>query len=346
MSVAKITSDLAKLGGQMLELAHNFENSDYAPVFEKAMQENPWFTSDSIRLSFQSIGRSLTAQKITHWLSNYPIEKPKKIKTIGLILAGNLPLVGLHDILCVLISGNRARVKLSSKDQHLYQIVSELLIKINPWYQNQITFTDQTIKEVDAIIATGSDNSARYFESYFEKYPHIIRKNRNAVALLTGNETLHDLEHLATDIFSYFGLGCRNVSFLLIPKGFEINRLFESFAKFSKVIQHNKYANNYDYQKALLLLNQESFHDNGMVLLKEDPSLSSPIAVLHYQYYSDIEQVTHFVGLNKTKIQCIVSKTKWPFATYELGEAQHPELWDYADNVNTLDFLLNLNSKL
>ncbi|MGD9992051.1 MAG: hypothetical protein AB7S69_02020 [Salinivirgaceae bacterium] len=344
MSVAKITSDLAKLGNQMLELAHNFEKSDFAPVFEKAMHENAWFTPDSIRLSFQSIGRSLSAEKITQWLSNYTIEKPKKIRTIGLVLAGNLPLVGLHDILCVLVSGNRARVKLSSKDQHLYQVVSELLVNIDASYQNQITFTDHTIKDVDAIIATGSDNSARYFEYYFEKYPHIIRKNRNSIALLTGNETLQELELLAGDIFSYFGLGCRNVSYLMIPRNFDLNRLFEGFTKFCTVIQHNKYANNYDYQKALLLLNQEPFLDNGLVLLKEDASLSSPIAVLHYQYYSDIEQVNNFVTLNKTKIQCIVSKTKWPFTTYELGEAQHPELWDYADNVDTLEFLLNLNS--
>lgn len=344
MSVAKITSDLAKLGNQMVELAHNFENSDYAPVFEKAMQENAWFTPDSIRLSFQSIGRSLSAEKITHWLSNYTIEKQKKTQTIGLVLAGNFPLVGLHDILCVLVSGNRAKVKLSSKDQHLYQIVSDLLVKIDASYKNQITFTDHTIKEVDAIIATGSDNSARYFEYYFEKYPHIIRKNRNSIALLSGNETRQDLEQLATDIFSYFGLGCRNVSYLMIPKDFEINRLFESFTNYNKVIQHNKYANNYDYQKALLLLNQDPFLDNGMVLLREEASLSSPIAVLHYQYYSDVQQVNNFVTPNKTKIQCIVSKTKWPFATYEFGEAQHPELWDYADNVDTLEFLLNLKT--
>lgn len=346
MRVAKITSDLAKLGNQLVALANNFENSDFAPAFEKALRENAWFTPASISLAFQSLGRSLTVEKISQWLSNYTIEKPQKIKTIGLVLAGNLPLVGLHDILCVLTSGHRAKVKLSSKDQHLYQIVSELLVQIDASYQNQITFTDQTIKAVDAIIATGSDNSARYFEYYFEKYPHIIRKNRNSIALLTGDETNEDLEKLASDIFSYFGLGCRNVSYLMLPSGFEINRLFENFAAYSKVMQHNKYANNYDYQKALLLLNQIPFLDNGQVLLKEDVSLSSPIAVLHYQYYSDVQQLNAFVRLNKPKIQCIVSKTKWSFTTYELGEAQHPELWDYADNVDTLEFLLNLNNEL
>ncbi len=336
-------NDLTELGQMLVELSNQGNESPYDSLIKKAKAENQWFTDESIQQAFTSIGNSLTTASLQKWLSKYNLPKIPAPKQIGLVLAGNLPLVGLHDILCVLVTGNIAVVKLSSKDQHLYKIVVDMLCTINPLYATQILFTDQNINNVDAIIATGSDNSARYFEYYFGKYPHIIRKNRNSVAILSGNESDEELSNLGTDIFTYFGLGCRNVSHIIMPDGFEIDRLYKNFAAFASLINHNKYANNYDYQKTIMLLNQTPFFDNGLVLLKQDQSLSSPIAVIHYQYYKNIQDVENYIEQNKHKIQCIVSKTKWSFLTYELGKAQYPELWDYADNMDTIEFLLNLN---
>lgn len=337
-----LTAHLSQLGQLMIEVSNDLENSPYTELFQKAKTDNAWFTNEFMQHAFLSIGKSLSGEKIEQWLNAYSIPENTNPKTIGLVLAGNLPLVGLHDILCVLVSGHHALIKLSSKDQHLYKIVAELLFSIDASYNQKLIFTENTIKDVDAIIATGSDNSARYFEYYFGKYPHIIRKNRNSLALLTGNESDEELKLLGADIFTYFGLGCRNISHLMLPKDFNLDMLFRNFEPFNDLINHNKYANNYDYQKAIMLLNQTPFLDNGLVLIKQEQSLASPIGVLHYQYYEKTEDVTNFVTLNDHKIQCVVSKTKWSFPTYELGTAQQPELWDYADNVDTIDFLLNL----
>lgn len=330
----------------MSAVTEQMDQEPYAAFFEKAQSENGWFTYPFMQLAFRSIGESLTKEKLEKWLANYPLTRTGNQKTIGLVLAGNIPLVGFHDILCCLVTQHNVLAKLSSKDQHLYQLVKKLLTEIDPSFENQWQFTDSNLRNVDAIIATGSNNSARYFEYYFGKYPNIIRKNRNSLALLTGDETDGDLQLLANDIFTYFGLGCRNVSMVWVPENFDLNRLFRAFANYYHLIENHKYANNYEYQRAIMLLDQKTFLDNHMILLREENQLSSPIAVLHYQTYKNTEACIAFVEQHTEKIQCVVSKTKWPFESYELGSAQKPELWDYADQVDTLSFLLNLNVAL
>jgi hypothetical protein len=334
--------DFVNLGKKLVELSNSILDSKYKPLIEKAATENGWFTYPFISKSLKAIGESLSSEKITKWLSKYDFSTFRSPKKIGLILAGNIPLVGFHDIICVLISGNNVIAKLSVKDQVLYSIIKDILVTQNPDYENRLRFTDGNINEVDAIIATGSNNSSRYFEYYFGKYPNIIRKNRNSLAILTGAETLSELGFLAEDIFTYFGLGCRNVSFLWIPKNYDLDLLFSSFQVYAELANNNKYANNYDYQKAIMLMNQIPFYDNGLVMLREHIELNSPIGVIHFKYYDSENEIINFVDTNKHKIQCIVSKTKWDFPTYEFGEAQNPELWDYADNEDTMKFLMNL----
>jgi hypothetical protein len=335
-------SDFIFLGEKLVELSSDFAKSPFNDTIERAGIENGWFTSDNISLALKAIGESLTHEKIHNWLSKYNLPLNPNPKNIGLILAGNIPLVGFHDIMCVILSGNRALVKLSVKDQRLYSIIKEMLVTQNAEYSNRLIFTDGLLKDVDAIIATGSDNSSRYFEYYFGKYPNIIRKNRNSIAILSGTETPTELEKLADDIFSYFGLGCRNVSFLWLPKNYPLDSLFKSFVHYTPLINNTKYANNYDYQKAIMLMNQVPFFDNGLVMLSENNQLSSPIGVIHFQYYESEKEIDEFISAHKHKIQCVVSKTKWDFPTYELGTAQKPELWDYADNVDTMEFLTTL----
>jgi hypothetical protein len=255
-------------------------------------------------------------------------------------MAGNIPLVGFSDLICVLIAGHNILIKLSSKDQFLYKIIKDILINIDNSFEKKITFTSDIVKNIDIVIATGSNNSSRYFEYYFSKYPNIIRKNRNSIAIITGNESETDLYNLGNDIFSYFGLGCRNVSFLLVPDNYDFSKMMIAFQKYNEVNNHTKYYNNYEYQKAIMLMNQIHIYDNGNILLRESDTLSSPISVLNYKYYSSDNEIDSFIDVNKSNIQCIVSKTNFSFATYELGEAQKPELWDYADNIDTLEFLL------
>jgi len=345
MELKQRIESLIKLG----EFLRNY--SEDTSEFGKTLTEivandhvqNPWFTEQNIKQSIQAIGESLVPEKIELWINKYPeLKNQTKSIGIGVITAGNIPLVGFHDFITVLISGNKFIGKLSSKDNRLLKFVSEYLININPEFEDLIFFTEDKLENFDAIIATGSNNTSRYFEYYFGKYPNIIRKNRNAVAILDGTETKEEIESLATDIFSYFGLGCRNVSKLFIPKDYCFDSFFENMVGFESIYQHNKYANNYDYNKSVYLMNQIQHFDNGFVILKEDEGLSSPIGVLFYQYYDDIEKVKEHVDLNKDQIQCVVSKPNLIQGAIPFGKAQQPELWDYADNVDTLQFLLNL----
>lgn len=342
MDTNSLIKTYSTLGLKLLNLSQDLENSPYAEQIDKALIQNLWFTKESITMALSALGNSLQADKIATWINKYDLSAIQKNKTIGIVMAGNLPLVGFHDLLCTLVSGNNILAKLSSKDQVLYSVIKAMLIEIDTQFESRIQFTEDALKNIDAIIATGSDNSARYFEYYFNKYPNIIRKNRNSVCILSGNETKDELEKLGEDIFSYFGLGCRNVSLLLVPENYNFTPLFEALEKYNSVANHNKYYNNYTYQKAILMMNQIPLFDNGFVLLKEDNTLSSPIGTLHYTYYKSEEITNNYIMANKHKIQCVVSKTNWSFHTYGLGEAQQPELWDYADNVDTLSFLLNL----
>lgn len=250
---------------------------------------NPWFTPANVIMSVEAIANELTEENLTVWTSAYPaLNDNAAKKAIGVVMAGNIPLVGFHDFLSVLITGNRIIAKTSSKDSQLLKLIAQILCEKYPEFSDDILFTEDQIKGFDAIIATGSGNSSRYFEYYFGKYPNIIRKNRNSIAVITGNETNHELEMLGKDIFSYFGLGCRNVSKIFIPENYDFDILIKSWKPYEYVVNHNKYANNYDHNKAVYLVNREKFLDAGFVLLKEDTDISSPISVLYYEYYKKI----------------------------------------------------------
>ncbi|OFX19757.1 MAG: hypothetical protein A2041_05070 [Bacteroidetes bacterium GWA2_31_9b] len=304
---------------------------------------NPWFTEQNIRQAISVIGNSLINNNLNKWISTYPeLTVIKKPKIVGVITAGNLPLVGFHDLLSILISGNIFLGKLSTKDNRLMQFVKDFLIHDHIEFEKLIFFEENQLKNFDAIIATGSNNTSRYFEYYFGKYPHIIRSNRNSIAVLTGNENNNQLKLLADDIFQYFGLGCRNVSKLFVPEGYSFDKFFENIEHYHYLYNHNKYANNYDYNRSVYLMNQIPFLDNGFVIVKENTQISSPIGVIYFEYYKSINSVNQFIDLNKDKIQCIVSESDQIENAIPFGKAQQPELWDYADNVDTIEFLLSL----
>lgn len=303
-----------------------------------ASVRNPWFTKENIASALSAWQKQLSVDMLNAWISPYKLEEPKNQKRVLVIMAGNIPLVGFHDFLTVLISGHKVLIKMSSTDNILLPIISEKLLSISPNFKDSIEFIDNVQKiDLDAVIATGSDNSAKHFEYYFKSIKKIIRKNRRSVAVLDGSETTKELEGLANDVFSYFGLGCRNVSKLFLPKGFNLDHLFKAFYAFNEVGEHKKYANNYDYNKTILLMGGNKLIENGFLLMKEDKSLLSPTAMLYYEYYNDIEIVEQFIQENVEQLQCVVSKKDISF-----GNTQQPNLWDYADGVDTVEFLRRL----
>jgi hypothetical protein len=309
-------------------------------LIETQHLKNPWFTPGNVMMAIGAIAGELIRENLSRWCSAYPgLEAERTTLKAGVIMAGNIPLVGFHDMLCVLISGNRLIVKTSSKDNDLIVLISEILQKINPEFSKLITITDGVISGFDVIIATGSDNSSRYFDYYFGKYPHIIRKNRNSIAVLDGYETKEDMENLGTDIFSYFGLGCRNVSKIYIPENYDLKDMVACWDSFSAIINHQKYANNYDFHKAVFLVNKDKFLDMGYLLMKEHPGFSSPVAVLYYETYKSREAFIQITEQNRYRIQCIIGRDYIPF-----GKSQMPVLWDYADGIDTIEFLLKKNS--
>jgi Acyl-CoA reductase (LuxC). len=305
-------------------------------LIDNQQKHNPWFTPVNVRRAMTAISNELTEENLIKWTNAYP-ELHKKINPlrVGVTMAGNIPLVGFHDFLSVLITGNNLVAKTSSKDSELITYFGEILCSINPGFRKRIEFTEGTLTNFDGIIATGSDNSSRYFDYYFSKYPNIIRKNRNSIAILEGDESDEELESLGTDIFSNFGLGCRNVSKIYLPEGYDIFTLLNLWDNFSGVRSNIKYANNYDFNKAVYLVNKEAFHDSGYLLLKEESKISSPVSVLYYEYYESQYAVKQQTELLKEKIQCVVGKHNIPF-----GKAQWPHLWDYADGIDTIEFLL------
>jgi len=324
-------------------------NTKYFKRFESAIREvnhfNPWFIEKFVRQAVTGIGWSLEKFKLQKWLKQYPeLKNSKKRISAGVVMAGNIPMVGFHDFLSVLISGNKFTGKLSSKDNILLPLIADVLMEIYPAFRDSIQFTNQHISDYDVIIATGSGNTARYFDYYFGNSPNIIRKNRNSVAILDGTETKQELQLLGDDIFRYFGLGCRSVSKLYIPDGYDFNLFFNAIETFAFIIDHPKYANNYKYNRSILLMNQIIHEDNGFVLLKEDESIPSPISVLHYQYYNSNELLKSHFKDNRDIIQCIVSGNS-DFNAIPPGKAQNPEVWEYADNIDTIAFLLPVMRK-
>lgn len=312
--------------------------NDFNATIGAAKHHNGWFTEESVRQAISAIAGSLSENNIGQWLEKYS-ELPTASKSVrvGVIMAGNIPLVGFHDMLCVLMSGHKLVGKCSSQDDKLMPFVVQFLLQIEPDFKDYIEFTMAKLPEVDAIIATGSNNSARYFEYYFGKYPSIIRKHRTSVAVLTGDENEEDLKGLGKDVFTHFGLGCRNVSKLYIPKDYDLDKVFGGLFEHNDIINHQKYANNYDYNKTLFLMNQDDLLENGFIMLKQERALTSPVATLYYEYYDDEKALYETLAEQEEQIQCIVSKKEIPF-----GKAQSPELWDYADNVDTMEFLLGL----
>ncbi|WP_299781082.1 acyl-CoA reductase [uncultured Formosa sp.] len=305
-----------------------------------AQENNRWFNTNNLNFSLNGWSNSLKESNINIWLKkyNFNISSPKKV---AIIMAGNIPLVGFHDFLSVLISGHDVIVKQSSNDKHLLPFLAKYLEHIEPEFKSKITFIDGKLEDFDAVIATGSDNTARYFEYYFKNKPSIIRKNRNSVAVLTENERIEELEGLADDIFRYYGLGCRNVSKLYVPKNYDFQNFFQAMYKWKDVINDHKYANNYDYNKAVYLMSEFDILENGFLMIKEDSNFSSPIATIFYEYYNDVNELKNELNSKKTDIQCIVSKN---FTDHEIvfGNTQTPNLWDYADNVDTVAFLLKI----
>ena len=327
----------------LLPLYDSFTN-----LVENLTDYNPWFIKEFVLYQLKAIAQATTLENLEKWLSPYKdrLESDRKVRTIAVIMAGNIPFVGFSDFIAVLMAGHKFLGKLSSKDTHLPRAVAEVLIQIEPMFKDYIFLTDQVISGLnfDAVLATGSDNSARYFEYYFAKYPKIIRKNRTSVAVLTGQEDDEQLQALAGDVFLYFGLGCRNVSKIFLPEHFDLNRLFKAFYKYRFVIENSKYANNYDYNRAVYLLNKEKFYDNGFIMLKpEDIALVSPTAVLFYQNYTNLNTVKSILEAYRDKIQCVVSTVKFQgFDVVGFGQSQIPMLWQYPDNIDVMEFLLNL----
>jgi hypothetical protein len=313
---------------------------EFISLVELSQSHNGWFTPEQVYFSVQSWGNALTETNLNQWLSSYDFSKITT-KKVGLVLAGNIPLVGFHDFLSVLISGHDVLVKTSSNDQHLLKFLAKYLITIQPELNSKITFVEGKLEGFDAVIATGSNNTARYFEFYFKDKPSIIRKNRNSVAVLNGNETHEDLVGLGEDIFRYFGLGCRNVSKLFVPKDYNFEAFFKAMYAYREVIQYEKYANNYDYNKAVFLMSNFQLLDNEFLTIKEDTSYSSPISSIFYEFYDNLEAVKSRLQEDADQIQCIVSKNLTE-NSIAFGQTQQPKLWDYADNVDTLAFLTKI----
>lgn len=312
-------------------------------VIQRTHFNNQWFTVENQNQAIKSIAEHFLAPaKLEAWLGRYQMQEPETPKTVGLVLAGNIPLVGFHDILCVFVAGHKAKIKLSDKDKFLLPYLLKLLKGFDTRTEGYFEIVPQ-LKDFEAVIATGSNNSARYFEAYFGKYPNIIRKNRNGIAILNGKESKEELKAFGLDIFQYFGLGCRNVSKLYVPINYDFEPLLESLHEYREIILNTKYKNNFDYNYALYVLNRVEYKANGCIILLEDKALTSRIASLHYEYYKDADKLKLEIEERKEEIQCIVSQEAWlDMPTFRFGKAQEPALWDYADGEDTLAFLLGL----
>jgi hypothetical protein len=325
---------LSKLGEELLN-----PSPELLEIIARERQYNAWFVPENVLQAVQAIGKMLNRDDLEKWLP----EDAGTIftgKKVGLVLAGNIPVVGFHDVLCVLASGHFAMIKASANDSRIITYILKRLVALEPEFANRYEFTER-LANFDAVMATGSNNTSRYFEYYFSKVPNVIRKNRNSMALLSGFETAEDLHRLGHDIFDYFGLGCRNVSKILVPVDYDFGILFRAIESFQPIINHHKYNNNYDYNKSIYLVNQAKHLDNGFLLLKQDENIASPLAVLFYGFYNNLEDAAAKINSKKEAIQCVVSgmKLNIEVPVVSFGESQQPRLWDYADGVNTMAFL-------
>lgn len=320
----------------------NLTNHTWQPFLQQAYQENRWFTPENSQKALWAIADMLNKADMEKWLAAYPTPSLAKPKNVGIIMAGNIPAVGFHDALCVLLSGHILHAKLSSSDSVLMKLLLNTLAEIDPALRSHIIYADK-LHTIDALIATGSNNSARYFEYYFADKPKIIRKNRTSLAVLSGKETTEDYKKLAEDIFLYYGLGCRNISKLLVPIQYTFNAFFEAIYDWNSVMENTKYANNVDYSRAIYLLNKEPFIENGFLLVKESSMLFSPTGVLFYHTYQHTNEVQAYITSNTENVQCVVSNVSLPTETLPYGTAQYPKVYNYADNIDTIQFLLALH---
>ena len=307
-------------------------------MLQQVSVQNPWYTRPFCLESLRYWGNALQTENMERWLDPYPAPSARPTP-VGPILAGNIPLVGFHDLICVLLTGNRARVKCASNDRILMPFLLDRLADFLPEMRSRVCFTDDKLPPFDAVIATGSNNTGRYFEYYFSKKPHIIRKNRHGAAVLNGAESEAQLQGLARDVFQYFGMGCRSVSKLFVPEGYDFDKMFEAFFRFKHLIDHQKYANNYDYNKAVYLMSGSPMQDNGFLLLKEDTGFGSPIGTLFYETYNTQEALRSRLKASESELQCLVGGP-WMEGAIPFGHAQQPALWEYADGVDTMAFLL------
>lgn len=308
----------------------------------QSLNDNPWFNPENIRFSLQAIASMLREEALCKWIEAYPLETMQKPVKVAVIMAGNIPLVGFHDFLCVLMSGHRLKAKLSSDDKALLPAIAQALTQIDPRFEDRIAFENGQLTDFDAVIATGSNNTARYFDYYFQKYPHIVRRNRNSVAVLSGFETPDDFRGLADDIFMYFGLGCRNVTKVYLPDTLAPSDFIRLLPTLPHLMRHSKYANNYDYNKAVFLINRIPFYEGENFLLREDPSFASPVSVLHFEHYRDIALLKRQLQEAESGLQCVVAGENIFGRTVAFGQSQFPGLNDYADGVDVFDFLMKI----
>lgn len=319
-------------------------------ILQEAVTEsaaaNGWFTRQQVMAALGALANMTGGDQLQQWIKDYPtalsaVRAPYKI---AVIMAGNIPLAGFHDFMCVLMHGDRFHGKLSSSDTYLLPACARILTAIEPAFEDHISFSEGRLSGFDAVIATGSNNSSRYFEQYFGSYPNIIRHNRNSAAIITGNETEEEMRGLADDIFMYYGMGCRSVSFLFLPVGYDIHTFFEAMNPYGDVIDHNKYFNNYTYNRSLYLMDSAPFLDNGFLLLRRHESPASPVSVLHYMEYEKPEEVMTFLDRHKDSLQCVVGNADVPYTLVPFGKAQQPWPGDYADGVDTMKFLSDLGN--
>ena len=324
------------------KLLDNLEATRLQQLKNKAFKENPWFTNENVDLALKGVRNYLDQSQLISWLESYSIKSKKQVD-VGIIMAGNIPLVGFHDFLCVIMSGNSAQVKISSKDSIVTKFLFKKLIEVDPSMNNKFRLVNK-LNKVDAVIATGSDNSARFFNHYYKDCPRLIRKNRTSVGIIKGDETPDQLKKLGDDIFQYFGLGCRNISKLFVPKGYDLRAAIGNFQRYKHLIDHKSYSNNYLYNKTKFLMKGFDFLDPGFILIKEDKDLVSPISVLYYEEYQNIKMLRAILNQNESKIQCILSHEGWFDNSLPFGTGQLPKLWDYADNRDTMRFLFELGN--
>jgi len=345
MHLKQRIASFVALGLQIKGITDGFESGkddEFENLLWRCSNSNPWFTAENIIRALNGISELTEEEKLKNWLSKYSIPDEIKQQKVGVIMAGNIPLAGFHDLMCILLTGNHCVARLSADDQMLLPWLVSLM---TPEIQSLISIERERIPNTNAIIATGSNNSSRYFEYYFKSKPHIIRKNRHSVAVLTGNETEADYAKLSEDIFLYFGLGCRSITKLYVPENWSPESFFTIAQNWKHLMNHSRYSNNYEYQKAVFLVNSQQHWDPGFMLMKEDERIYSPVSVVNYQVYTSIKSVLNELDQAKDQLQCIVCKdNEFVPKSIPLGMAQHPGPEVFADHIDTIDFLLKLNA--